>query len=189
MPTSLQIVGKARPNGAHLEPPPPVRAAAVGVSVSDAQMSQLRGLFENYSSVQAIFEHAARRERNQTVTRIDRLLAILWADGYDIDRPHLWEAFSLLEEASAGELQSGRGAERARFIWHVDMHRLGRKLTGRGLAPAAAKARRGLGQILLSHSFYLREDLPVMFKLPRDLKLEDVDRLTAYLRTLPMPND
>jgi len=142
--------------------------------------------------VRTILDHAARRHRNQTETKVDRILSIFWSQGHDISRGQVIDAFRQLEDAGLGQFAAGRHGWPSRFVWSVGMVSAGRAAAGEPQEIEQIpeeQVEQHLGVDMLSHTFYLRADTPVTFELPVDLTKQEAERIAAFIKTLPIESE
>src|ERR1041385_4649591 len=156
---------------------------------ADTKLQRLKELYETHFAARLILDHAAGRVRNQVATKIERIITILRNEGRDIIRDEIIDAFRRLEELGAGQLVPGRRGQPSRFLWQTRMVNLGKRAGG---VPdeiedfSVVQRKRVSNRNLLVHNFHLRADIEINFKLPADLTEREVERLTAYLKKLPL---
>jgi hypothetical protein len=157
------------------------------------ELERLKSFYRQSKGVQAICDHLAAEEKNQTETQLKRVLWQLEEDGSDFRRSEIIEAFRALEEAGCGRYVEGRRGWPSRFVWAVPSLHLA----------AAAKGQRGLqrdedseedssvedDEELIEHCFVLRPGLVVALELPSDLSRSEADRLAAFVQALPFDED
>lgn len=68
----------------------------------------LRQLYQQSSVARAFFDHAARRERDQSETKVDRILVLLRAEGHTFPRREIIALFRKLQEHGCGQFVEGR---------------------------------------------------------------------------------
>lgn len=150
-------------------------------------VTAVQRLYQSDPVVRMILDHAAGRLRNQVATRVDRLLTILRQRGHHILRDDLLSAFGALANVAVGKIVHGRTPLDTRFVWHTGLMDLGRRVVGPKVRQRAEQNRAEQSEDgLLNHVFHLRADLPVSLRLPLDLSLVEVTRLSAFLHTLPL---
>jgi hypothetical protein len=148
----------------------------------------LQRLYRENRAARAILDHFASRERNWSVTTVDRLLANVTNEGPQISRGDVIDVLKKLEEARCGEFRVGRRGWSSRFVWSVGMVAVGQSAAGEPVeielvAPEDQGEEAELQ--LLGHKFQLRPDLAVSIDLPRNLTATEASRLADFIRTLP----
>jgi len=136
------------------------------------------------------FDYFAIRQKNSTATKTDRMLNIL----YDplqgrIDRRELIQFFRGLEAAGCGEYVEGRRGHPSRFVWSVQMNTVG--LAAAGQVAKVVQITEGDEEDAenvsdASHPFRLRPDRTITLTLPDDLTVQEAQRLSDFIRTLPL---
>lgn len=88
-------------------------------------------LFYNEDPVaRAFFDHAARRERDQSETKVDRILVRLRADGHEFRRREIIELFRKMQDQGLGQFVEGRHGWPSRFVWSTGLTSVGRAAIG-----------------------------------------------------------
>lgn len=90
----------------------------------------LRQLYDHNSVARAFFDHASRRERDQSETKVDRILIRLGAEGHNFDRREIISLFRQLEEQGCGKFVEGRRGWPSRFVWAVGLTSVGMVAAG-----------------------------------------------------------
>jgi hypothetical protein len=90
----------------------------------------LRQLYREAPVAKAFFDHAARRERDQSETKVDRILILLRADGHDFRRREIIELFRRLQDQGLGQFVEGRRGWPSRFVWSTRITSVGRAACG-----------------------------------------------------------
>lgn len=80
-------------------------------------IEKLRASYEQNSAMKAICDHMDTRLRNQSETKLRRMIDILSRSGYDFRRAEVISAFRVLEEAGCGKYIEGRHGLPSRFAW------------------------------------------------------------------------
>ena len=78
----------------------------------------------------AFFDHAARRERDQSETKVDRILVLLRAEGHEFRRRDIIALFRKLQEQGCGQFVEGRRGWPSRFVWSAGLTSVGRAAAG-----------------------------------------------------------
>jgi hypothetical protein len=159
------------------------------MSLQEVGVQKLRMLYQESTTAQVFFDHMAGRQRNQNETKVDRILSLLNADGEGISRGEIINLFRQLQDAGCGQFLTGRHGWPSRFVWDVE---------SLGAAKVAVGEEQEVQTIVaddtatkehsdkISHAFNLRPDLQVTFDLPLDLTENEAERLSTFLRSLPM---
>src|SRR5260370_14989961 len=71
-------------------------------------VDMLRQLYKQNPVAKAFFDHAARRERDQSETKVDRILVRLKRDGNEFSRREIIDLFRKLQEQGCGQFVEGR---------------------------------------------------------------------------------
>ena len=94
-------------------------------------VDMLRQLYRQNPVAKAFFDHAARRERDQSETKVDRLLVLLNRAGrHGFQRREIIELFRRLQEQGCGQFVEGRRGWPSRFVWSVGLTSVGRAAVG-----------------------------------------------------------
>src|ERR1035438_4439468 len=87
-------------------------------------------LYRESPVAQAFFDHAAKRERDQSETKVDRILILLRAEGHAFPRRDIINLFRRLEEQGCGQFVEGRRGWPSRFVWSAGLISVGRAAAG-----------------------------------------------------------
>ena len=90
----------------------------------------LRELYAQNEVARAFLDHAARRERDQAETKVDRILILLRADGHEFRRREIIDLFRKLQEQGCGQFVEGRRGWPSRFVWSTKMTSIGKTASG-----------------------------------------------------------
>lgn len=90
----------------------------------------LRQLYANSPAAKAFFDHAARRERDQSETKVDRILVRLKAEGHEFRRRDIIDLFRKLQDQGCGQFVEGRRGWPSRFVWGTGWRSVGRAAAG-----------------------------------------------------------
>lgn len=154
------------------------------------EVEALKSAYESNQAVQAICDQMAGRDKNQTETKLHRMLKHLENDGFDFKRGGVIGAFRTLEAAGCGKYVEGRHGWPSRFVWETKSLHVSSIAKGQEPLPRDGSADSDDGGVsedveFIEHSFVLRLDLPVSFDLPADLSENEASRLAAFIQTLP----
>ncbi len=90
----------------------------------------LRQLYKQSPVAKAFLDHAAQRERDQSETKVDRMLVVLRAEGREIKRKDIIDLFRTLQEQGCGQFVEGRRGWPSRFVWSTGLTSVGRAAQG-----------------------------------------------------------
>jgi hypothetical protein len=90
----------------------------------------LRQLYQQSPVAQAFFDHAAKRERDQSETKVDRILVLLRAEGHAFPRRDIIALFRKLQDQGCGQFVEGRRGWPSRFVWSAGLISVGRAAAG-----------------------------------------------------------
>src|SRR5437870_1075452 len=90
----------------------------------------LRQLYQHNPVAKAFFDHAERRERDQSETKVDRILVLLRAEGHAFPRRDIIALFRKLQEQGCGQFVEGRRGWPSRFVWSSGLISVGRAAAG-----------------------------------------------------------
>jgi hypothetical protein len=90
----------------------------------------LRQLYNDSPVARAFFDHAARRERDQSETKVDRILVRLRADGHEFRRREIIDLFRKMQDQGLGQFVEGRHGWPSRFVWSTGLTSVGRAAIG-----------------------------------------------------------
>jgi hypothetical protein len=90
----------------------------------------LRQLYQQSPVAKAFFDHAARRERDQSETKVDRILVLLSAEGHAFPRRDIIGLFRKLQDEGCGQFVEGRRGWPSRFVWSAGLTSVGRAASG-----------------------------------------------------------
>ena len=154
---------------------------------------RLRELANNNPCARAFLDLAARRERNQNVTNVERALTNLQNAGHDFSRGQLIAVFRSLDELECGDFKTGRRGWPSRFEWTAEIMSVGRAAIGeqediQQIEPADEDET--VDELdWLTHTFHLRPNVEIELELPMDLSPNEASRLTQFIAALPFELD
>src|ERR1700746_3473927 len=93
-------------------------------------VDQLQQLYAENEVAKALFDHAARRERDQSETKVDRILVRLKAEGHEFRRRQIIDLFRTLQNNVCGQFVEVRRGWPSRFVWRAGMTSVGRAASG-----------------------------------------------------------
>jgi hypothetical protein len=151
----------------------------------------LRRAYTNDPAVRAICDEMAGRERNQSETKLARILARLRANGIQIRKHEAIGAFRQLENGGCGQYVEGRHGWPSRFVWSVG------SLSACQIASGVDAAVEPLAESnedeeieaeldTVTHVLHLREDFDLEIQLPSDLTEREAQRIVSFVAALPL---
>lgn len=151
----------------------------------------LRQAYVTDAGVKSICDEMARRERNQTETKLARILGRLSNNGSEIRKNAAIAAFRKLESCGCGQYVEGRRGWPSRFVWSVG------SLSACQIAQGANAIVEALPELntdeeiaaevdTITHSHRLRDDFSVELQLPSDLTQREAQRLGSFIASLPI---
>ncbi len=152
-------------------------------------VEQLQNLYSENPAAKVLFDHMAGRDRNQSETKVHRILLLLRNEGQNISRGQIVQVLKRLEELGCGQFLVGRHGWPSRFVWSVGSLGASRAALGEGtqIQAVTQEGEEATEQTeVLSHVFNLRPDMKVTIDLPSDLSHGEAERLAAFMKTLPM---
>lgn len=151
----------------------------------------LRRLYTENPAVKAICDEMSTRERNQTETKLKRILARLGKNGTDIRRHEAIAAFRLLEDCGCGQYIEGRHGWPSRFVWSVGSIAACQVAQGsnadiKSLPEADEEEEVDAELDTVTHVLRLREDFDLELQLPTDFSRREARRVVNFVNALPI---
>jgi hypothetical protein len=146
-----------------------------------------------------VFEYLGSYGNNMRCVYVDRI-----ASDINLDESEIRAVFKGLEALELGRLILGRRGSRTRFEWDTPLTMVAKAGLGKANLPEDQlratewkktaepddSEQQGLEQDLgvrrTTHSYRLRENFMASLILPTDFNQKDLERLTTYLKTLPI---
>lgn len=100
------------------------------MDVKSPNIEALRQLYEQSAIARAFFDQAARRERDQSETKVDRTLILLRAGGHEFRRREVIDLFRKLQDQGCGQFVEGRRGWPSRFVWSSGITSVGKAAAG-----------------------------------------------------------
>lgn len=154
---------------------------------------RLQQLANDNPCARAFFQHSAARERQQSVTNVDRALTNLENAGHNFARHQLLEVFRELETAQCGNFKVGRRGWPSRFEWSSSIIHVGQNALGNAveIEPLPEEPGEDVDADLdwLTHTFHLRPNIEIEFELPFDLSPNEAERLIGFIKSIPFDLD
>lgn len=151
----------------------------------------LRHAYTTDASVKAICDEMAGRERNQTETKLARILGRFSNDGNEMRKHEAIAAFRKLEGCGCGQYVEGRHGWPSRFVWSVGSISAcqiaqGTTATVETLPEANTDDEIEAEVDTVNHTLRLRVDFAVEIQLPSDLTQREAQRIANFVASLPM---
>jgi hypothetical protein len=126
-------------------------------------IEELKQFYSSDAAARVLCDHMASRKRNQSETKLERILALLDADDDNVKKSDLIAAFRKLGEIGCGQYIEGRHGWPSRFVWSVGSLSACQAASGETsiVEPLQAAADTTTEEESLTHSFNLRADLPI----------------------------
>ena len=144
----------------------------------------LRELHKSDEAARIILDDFAGRINNQRVTEVDQLMRRLRSA--DLSRASVIRFFKTLDELGHGEFIVGRKGSASRFRWISDPIDVGKAAQGEDLSIASMPEPEAPASDMVTHQFNLRPGMPVTIDLPADFNEKEAERLSGFLRSLPL---
>jgi len=97
---------------------------------SSSNIDALRQLYRESPVARAFLDYAARRERDQSETKVDRILVLLRAQGHEFARREIINLFRQLQDQGCGQFVEGRRGWPSRFVWSAGLTSVGKAASG-----------------------------------------------------------
>jgi hypothetical protein len=157
----------------------------------------LRDLYHQNEVARRLFDNLAARQNDIRVTPASRAAVLA-----DASHGEIVALLRKLDELGAGEFKLGRRGSKTRMEWLLSVRSLGAAAQGAANEPEAidptqvedseAETREnGVSEFeageseWIAHTFQLRPDLRLTFKLPVDLTAKEAERLAGFIRQVP----
>lgn len=153
------------------------------------EKEKVRDLYKSNQTAKIFFDHMSSRQRNQSETKVDRIIKILENEKQTPSRGDIIALFKNIEEYKCGQFVTGRWGWPSRFVWDVDSLSASRFAAGETQEVKVVKIEdeeKTEQRDSLKHTFNLRADLPIEFTLPIDLSEKEAERLATFIKALPM---
>lgn len=165
------------------------------------KIEAVRQLSQNRQDFKEFFRILSSRQRNRSSIDIDSLVKNTNENIGAQGRKLAIEFFRKLEEIGVGDFKVGRRGMPTRFIWSVPMLEV---IEVAQLVVSNEAIDNGLEEVeplksttslsieedskpkVLTHKYILRQTFTVTINLPVDLTGSEADRLSAFIKTLPL---
>lgn len=160
----------------------------------------LKALYSSDPTAKIILNEFGSRSKNQTVTKLDRLLVNLSDHNQHVSRTDAINVLRKLDELGCGRFLTGRKGHPTRFEWHYELVSVAKAATGEvqqveEIQPAPQNnngdeeelkvVEEDLREGAIAHTYQLRADWQVTVALPSDLTAREAARLSEFIKTLP----
>lgn len=154
-------------------------------------LSLLSGLYASSEVAQLALDGFASRNNKSSETTVESLLTVLRKSNSSFRRQDIVEFFKQLQKTNSGEFVMGRRGKPSRFVWRVSLVDVGLAAQGRKSVDEIADPQEIVSveesdDVTFTHSFQLRRNQRVEFRLPTDLTPLEAARLADFLKTLPL---
>ncbi len=154
-------------------------------------VEELKAAYLANDAVRAICDEMGARQRNQTETKLHRMLSLLGNDGASIRKPALIAGFRELQRVECGKYIEGRRGWPSRFVWTVESINAcrvaqGEQIEAAEFSPVDDDVDDQEQNDTLDHYFNLRADFQVEIVLPIDMSQSEANRLAAFIQSLPL---
>lgn len=153
-----------------------------------ADIAKLQALIAESEVAHTFFTYLSKRERNRTETSAAQAVRMT-----GMDNTSVLNLFRQLEDLELGTFKLGRRGMASRFEWSVRMIDAAKAALGKAdsievLDDAEIDdTTEDDDEASVEHLFYLRLDSPpVAISLPPDLTAKEADRLSQFIRALPI---
>ncbi len=146
--------------------------------------SPLQELYKSNETARIILDDFASRTNNQRVTEVDQLMRRLRSA--DLHRTNVIWAFKTLATLGHGEFIVGRKGSASRFRWISNPIDVGKAAQGENLSITSMAEPDAPAGDMVTHQFNLRPGMPVTIDLPADFNEKEAERLSGFLRSLPL---
>lgn len=151
--------------------------------------NELKSLYKNDDMVRPFLDHMAKRQRNQSESKVHRVVENLREENHEYSRGDIVSVFKKLESCGCGQFVNGRRGWPSRFVWSVPSKDASLLASGEEQTVSEIvvdETYEDTADETLNHTFNLRPDLRIEFDLPSDLTVNEANRLAMFIKSLPM---
>ena len=152
------------------------------------EQTKLQEIYSSSISSKLILDDFANRTNNQRLTKVDQVINRLSPSG--VPRWEVIALFRKLEEEGHGKFIEGRRGHPSRFEWTSNPIDVGKAAQGGNaeISPVSTSPspENGPDEVRKYH-FPLRSNVDAVFELPTNLTQREADRLSAFLKSLALP--
>jgi hypothetical protein len=162
----------------------------------------IKKLYTTNRVAKIAFDHFATKQRNKSATTVDRLRAVLVAQGHEVSYNEIRDFLRKLANLKCGDYKIGRRGWDSRLEWSVGLVSLGQAAAGRHSEitrlteeEAAESQKEDTEELAAAEvpvdtqdmkvSYPLRPTRSVEFVLPKNLTAREAHRLAEFIKTLP----
>lgn len=154
-------------------------------------IQKLRDSYSNNTVVAQLCNDMAMRERNQSETKLSRMLARLENKDLPAQKSDVIAAFRILEDCGCGQYVVGRHGRSSRFVWSVSSLDTCQAAQGKSdsvepLPETDDDIETDAELDAVTHCLRLRDDFDIEFQLPDDLTQREAERLCSFISALPL---
>lgn len=152
---------------------------------------KLRDLYNNNKVVSQLCNDMATRERNQSETKLSRMIARLEKAGTLVQKSEVIAAFKGLEDCGCGQYVVGRHGRSSRFVWAFSSLETcqaaqGKRESVEPLPETDDDIETDAELDAVTHCLRLRDDFSLELELPEDLTQREAERLCLFVSALPL---
>jgi len=166
-------------------------------SPEQINMDTIKQLYTTDPVAKAAFDYFATRQRNGTVTKVNRLLAVLVDRGNKASYGQVRDFLRDLGRLGCGAYIIGRRGQASRLRWRVGMVSLGQAAAGQNAHVEQLTAEEAsvndeveersddaVNPDEMKLSYPLRRDRHIEIILPKDISPTEAQRLSDFIKTL-----
>ena len=131
-----------------------------------------------------VLDAVATQDPDSNWTTVDEVESELQEQNPEVTRLEILTVFKQLAAADFGEYVVGRRGYPTRFVWRIPMSELHRTKAS-GAFEKESYLKSADSSESLEHSFNLRANLVIHFRLPVDISKSEASRLADFINTLP----
>jgi hypothetical protein len=152
------------------------------------KIEELKEFYSQNQTARVVCDHMANRERNQSETKLPRILRLLEQERKEVKKSDVIAMFRKLQDFECGEFIAGRKGWQTRFVWSVGSLGACKAASGEiaSVVPLGPADDAPSEKEVLNHDYNLRSDLVVKFALPVDLTEREAKRLADFINSLPL---
>ncbi|MBE9064065.1 hypothetical protein [cf. Phormidesmis sp. LEGE 11477] len=152
---------------------------------------KLRDLYGSNEVVSQLCDDMATRERNQSETKLSRMIARLEKAGSSAQKSEVIAAFRILENCGCGQYVVGRRGHASRFVWAFSSLETcqaaqGKRDSVEPLPETDDDIETDAKLDAVTHCLRLRDDFNLELELPEDLTQCEAERLCSFVSALPL---
>jgi len=161
----------------------------------------LQSVYKSFPGASEVLDLLAQGGKRVRATTVDSVVRRLRAKRIAVPRRQVIGVLKAIAEAGCGEFVVGRHTKPSRIVWSVSAASAGQVASGidkdfeefdAGWEDLEDEAEddylikeSDFDDEVISHTFRLRRDMTVDFRLPKDLTATEAARLADFMQTLP----